>query len=104
MTEKTDNVRKPSLSEQLAELSDPKPTSFHPDQEDLEDITAAKVCSYNHEEEDSERNKEHGGRGRASRRKAIKYLDEDDMKYAGKTISRKELETEYDGEFFIVVD
>ena len=91
--------KKPSLADQLAELSNPTPITFHPDQEDIEDVTAAKVCSFGGEEESSE-----GGIGGAvrggGRRRRVKYLDEDDTKYAGKAVSRKELEAEHEGEWF----
>jgi hypothetical protein len=91
--------KKPSLADQLAELGNPTPTTFHPDQEDLEDVTAAKVCSFDGEEESNEEAR--GGSVRSSgRRRRVKYLDEEDTKYAGKAVSRKELEAEYEGEFF----
>lgn len=88
--------KKQSLADQLAELSNPTPITFHPDREDLEDVTAAKVCSFDAEEESEE------GRGAvrgSGRRRRVKYLDEDDAKYAGKAVSRKMLEAEYEGEF-----
>lgn len=96
--------KKQSLADQLAELSNPTPVTFHPDQEDLEDVTAAKVCSFDGEEESREDQEEEEGRGGAvrlggrGRRRRVKYLDEDDAKYAGKVVSRKALEAEYDGE------
>ena len=87
--------KKQSLADQLAELSNPTPITFHPDQEDLEDVTAAKVCGFDGEEESSQEGRGGGGRGR---RRRVKYLDEDDAKYAGKSVSRKELEAEYESE------
>ena len=89
-------MNKQSLSEQLAELSDPKPLSFHPDQEDLEDLTAAKVCSFSYEEEEGE---EDGEKGRRTRGRRVKYLDEEDAKYGGKTVTRKHLEMAFDGKW-----
>ena len=94
-----------SLADQLAELSNPTPITFHPDQEDLEDVTAAKVCSFDAGEEGSsvELDEGRGGSGAvrvpsSGGRRRVKYLDEDDAKYAGKAVSRKELEAEYESE------
>lgn len=95
--------KKRSFADQLAELSNPTPITFHPDQEDLEDVTAAKVCTFDAEEESEEGRGELQGANSAvrgsGRRRRVKYLDEDDAKYAGKPVSRRELETEYEGEF-----
>lgn len=94
-------VKKQSLAEQLAELSNPRPVSYHPDQEDLEDLTAAKVCSFSYEEEAREREVEPAataGVRRPGTRKRAKYLDEDDAKYAGRAISRKDFEVDDDSE------
>ena len=95
-------VKKQSLAEQLAELSNPRPVSYHPDLEDLEDLTAAKVCSFSYEEEAREREVEVAAATDAKRprtRKKARYLDEEDTKYAGRAISRKDLDVEYDSEF-----
>ena len=94
--------KKQSLAEQLAELSNPRPVSYHPDQEDLEDQTAAKVCSYSYEEEARERRVKAASAAGAKRpgtRKRARYLDEEDTKYAGRAISRKDLDVEYDSEY-----
>ena len=88
-------VKKQSLADQLAELSNPRPVSFHPDQEDLEDVTAAKVCTFDAEE--SEKEQEIRGGAAQGRRRRVKYLDEGDAKYAGKAISRKEFDAVYEG-------
>ena len=90
-------MKKLSLADQLDELSNPRPVTFHPDQEDLEDITAAKVCSFDEEESEEDREIRGGAAQGSGRRRRVKYLDEDDAKYAGKAISRKELDTEYEG-------
>lgn len=94
--------KKRSLADQLAELSNPTPITFHPDQEDLEDVTAAKVCSFDSEEESSEGGRGGGAVRGSGRRRRVKYLDEEDTKYAGKAVSRKDLEAEYESrcEFF----
>ena len=81
----------------MAELSDPKPVSFHPDQEELDDLTAAKVCSFTYEEGSGEEERQ-GSKLRSRRR--IERLDEDDPKYAGRAISRKDFYAEYNGELF----
>lgn len=95
-------VKKQSLAEQLAELSSPRPVSYHPDQEDLEDLTAAKVCRFSHEEEARERDVEAAAAAptirRPGTRRRVRYLDEEDTKYAGRAISRKDLDVEYDSE------
>lgn len=84
------------LAEQISELSNPKPASFHPDQEFLEDATAAKVCEFKYETET-------GGdlppsrkvmRSRPSRMR----MEFEEPKYAGKVVTRKELEAEIKGE------
>lgn len=90
----TGKVKKQSLADQLAELSNPRSVTFHPDQEDIEDVTAAKVCSF-YEEEESEEIQSVTVQG-SGRRRRIKYLDEDDAKYAGKAVSRKDLDAEYE--------
>lgn len=95
-------VKKQSIAEQLAELSNPRPVCYHPDQEDLDDLTAAKVCSFSHEEQDEFKEHENYEDGVSSRqlgsRRRLKYLEEEDVKYAGITISRKEFDSEFDGE------
>lgn len=82
-----------SLAEQVLALSDPKPTSFHPDEDLLEDGTAAKVCDFSYEEEDSPSlSKTSRIRTRETRTKRSGSQIEEDPKYAGKVVSRKELE------------
>ena len=82
-----------TLSEQLAELSTPKPVSFHPDEDELADLTRAKVCDFPTESDEHfvvEKKKS----------KSRKYFDEfeDDPRYAGKAVARKELTGSEEGE------
>ena len=90
-----------SLSEQLRALSDPRPADFHPDQEDWDLLTGA-TLSQSRTYSDVGRSAEKGGvstrRSRASSRKRLAEL-EDDSRYAGKPISRKELGYEQSGMF-----
>ena len=83
---------KPTLSEQLAELSTPKPVSFHPDEDELADVTAARVCDFRNEDD------EHFVVVKKSTGR--KYFDEfeDDPRYAGKSVARKELVGSGEGE------
>ena len=99
-------VKRQSLAEQLAELSNPRPISYHPDQEDLEDLTAAKVCGFSHEEEAGEREIEAptSSGSRLGLRRRVKYLDEEDTKYAGKAVSRRDIDAERDGKSSRVYD
>ncbi len=71
-----------SLSEQLKDLSTPQPVSYHPDQEDQDDLTAAKVVDFSYEEEPW------------SLQKGTKVVEEfdDDPKYSGRAISRRDLQ------------
>ena len=74
------------LAEQISELSNPKPASFHPDEDFLGDETAAKVCDFTYE----------AGQLPPVRSvilsRARKGIELDDPKYAGKVVSRKELD------------
>ena len=84
--------KKKSIAERISLLSNPKPASFHPDEEFLEDETAAKVCDFTYE----------GGNDRVRlpsaagvmRARAKKGIELDDPKYAGRIVSRKDLEFE----------
>ena len=84
-----------SLSEQLRELSDPRPVEFHPDQEDWDLLSGAKLshsCTYN----DQGRRLDEK-RGVSTRRTKLGKRvaeSEADPRYAGKPISRRELYTE----------
>ena len=84
-----------SLAEQVLALSNPQPVSFHPDVEVLEDETAAKVCDFTYEEEGAEK---HGPRARRKRARAgLQLVEGEDPKYAGRVVSRKDLEAYDDG-------
>ena len=99
-----------SLAEQILALSDPKPAaSFHPDQEEfLVDDTAAKVCDFTYEEEgagdegEGEEQVVRGLRARQRQRRRLKGpaldLGEEDPRYAGRVVSRRQLEAEEGGE------
>ena len=87
-----------SLSEQLRELSNPRPAEFHPDQDDWDLLTGARVTS-GHAYDGDEIAAEEGGvasrrhmRTRSSSRIRKRQLElEDDPRYAGRPVSRKEL-------------
>lgn len=81
------------LAEQIAELSNPKPASFHPDLEFLEDHTAAKVCDFTYEADGDDLTRSEM-RSKPSRM----GMEFDEPKYAGKVVTRKELEAEVEGE------
>ena len=72
-----------SLSEKLAELSTPKPVTYHPDEEELADVTAARVCDFSLDDEPVQLNP-----------KRRKIADEfaDDPRYSGKAVSRRDLQ------------
>ena len=77
------------LAEQISMLSTPKPASFHPDQEFLEDATAAKVCEFTYETEIGHDLPPFRSRVR-SRPSRIR-MEFEEPKYAGKVVTRKEL-------------
>ncbi len=83
-----------SLAEQILALSNPKPASFHPDEEFLRDETAAKVCDFAYEDvptrSSSATNRPGGGRVKIKRSAGL----EGDPRYAGKVVSREELEAD----------
>ena len=79
---------KKTLAEQILALSDPQPASFHPDEELLADETAAKVCDFSYEREGGEEARV----GVGVRRKKRLGPVEEDPRYAGKVVSRKDLE------------
>ena len=88
--------KKQSLAEQLAELSNPKPAIF-PEDVTLE-ADAAKVCDFD-EYEAIDVTPPVRTSTRRSRSDAC--LDED-PRYAGRAISRKDLEEFEDGELFVL--
>ena len=89
------------LAEQISELSNPKPASYHPDQEFLEDDTAAKVCEFTYEAEVSNDSPPSRSRMRSKARR--KGIELEEQKYAGKVVSRKDLEAEIEGEFHMIL-
>ena len=82
--------KKTSLAEQILALSNPQPVpSFHLDEEE-EDETTAKVCDFTYEEDSSPRDV--GTRVRSKSRR-VRVDFEEDTKYAGRVVSRRDLET-----------
>ncbi len=85
---KANKKSKKSLSEQLQELSTPKPVSYNPDQEDQSDLTAAKVVEFPYETEEPSH----------KRRKLLREEErEDDPKYSGRAVSRRDLQDSSEG-------
>lgn len=81
--------KKSSLVDQILALSNPQPASFHPDVEVLEDETAAKLCDFTYEAE-AECTPVLSLKGRRVLKK--RKLAEEDPRYAGKVVSRKDME------------
>ena len=82
-----------SLSEQLRELSNPRPAEFHPDQDDWDLLTGARVTS-GHAYDWDEIAAEEGGVASRRHMRTIRKRQlelEDDPRYAGRPVSRKEL-------------
>lgn len=83
------------MAEQIASLSNPKPTSsFHPDQEFLGDDTAAKVCDFTYEEAPGGSPSRETRSSIAGARLKRHLVLEEDPKYAGRVVSRRELEAD----------
>lgn len=82
-----------SLSRQLQELSDPRPTEFHPDQEDWDEFTSARVSQSRTYHDEGEVRKIGVATARVSSSKPRKRTAqlEFDPRYAGKPVSRREL-------------
>lgn len=81
---------KKSLAEQILALSNPQPApSFHLDGEE-EDVTAAKVCDFTYEGGSSPPRDVGTRVGTKSRRVRVDF--EEDPKYAGKVVCRRDLE------------
>ena len=82
--------RSKSLSEKLAELSTPKPVTYHPDEEELTDVTAARVCDFSPDHEPVQLSP-----------KRRKVADEfaDDPRYSGRAVSRRELQDSEEDSF-----
>lgn len=81
-----------SLLKQLQELSDPSPAEFHPDQEDWDLLTGARVSqSRTYDDEGVEKGSVSIRSSRVSKTRKRLAEFESDPRYAGKTVSRKEL-------------
>ena len=74
-----------SLAEQIAQLADPRPSSFHPDEDERDQLGAV---SLSYAREDSEGDDS----GHVQQRSSLRVSWEDDPRYAGRPITRKELE------------
>ena len=83
-----------SLSEQLRELSDPRPVEFHPDQEDWDLLFGARLSLSRTYSDEGRLSNKRGGVStlHRSRAKVGKPTDcESDPRYSGKPVSRTEL-------------
>lgn len=80
------------LSEQLRELSDPRPVEFHPDQEDWDLLSGSKLTqSRTYEDEGKLLCERRGVSTRRSKPRRRFLESEVDPRYAGKPVSRKQL-------------
>lgn len=71
-----------SLAEQIAQLADPRPSNFHPDEDEREQLGAVSL-SYASEEDE----------GDHVQRSSLRVTSwEDDPRYTGRPVTRKELE------------
>ena len=90
--------KKKSLAEQILALSTPQPVpTYHPDQEFLGDDTAAKICDYHYEEQQARSPSPADVSGTRTKRKGgvgVGLGLEEDPRYAGRVVSRRELETD----------
>lgn len=82
-----------SLSKQLQELSDPHPTEFHPDQEDWDEFTSARVSQSRTYDDQGKVRKVGVPTARVSSSKPKKRAAQLDFhpRYAGRPVSRREL-------------
>ena len=83
-----------SLSEQLRDISDPRPVEFHPDTEDWNLLSRAKLSqsrTYSDEGESRPIKKRGVSSRRINRTKRLLEVCESDARYAGTPISRKQL-------------
>ncbi len=95
---RSERLRSKSIAEQISGLCDPKPIPFHLGVEELQDETSAKVCDFAYEEEDEPESESstpssrarHGANQTIRDRMGASF--EDNPKYAGEVVSRKELE------------
>ena len=90
--------KKRSLAEQLAELSNPKPVIFNP--EGNIDNTP-KICEFDEYEAETDAFSSSNSPVKRRRRGATVLEVEEDVRYAGKAISRKDLEQLEEGELFV---
>lgn len=77
-----------TLSEQIALLSDPRPRCFDPDEAERDHLGYAKLCDFECDSDDEPRTQQ-----RSVLRDNVVQWD-DDPRYAGRPVSRKELEEE----------
>lgn len=97
--------KKRSLAEQLAELSNPKPVIFNPE-DDID--TTPKICEFDEYEEGtcasfgSSNSPVRSASAAKRRRRDVPVLEtEEDARYAGQTISRNDLDQLEEGELFL---
>ena len=97
--------KKRSLAEQLAELSNPKPALFNPE-DDID--TTPKICEFDEYEEGtyasfaSSNSPVRNASATKRRRRDAPVLEaEEDARYAGQTISRKDLKLLEESELFV---
>ena len=89
--------KKRSLAEQLAELSNPKPVIFNP--EDNTDTTP-KICEFDEYEAETDAFSSSNSPVKRRRRATVLEIEED-ARYSGRAISRKDLEQLEEGELFV---
>lgn len=99
--------KKRSLAEQLAELSNPMPALFNPE-DDID--TTPKICEFDEYEEGtyasfaSSNSPVRCASAAKRRRRGVLVLEaEEDARYAGQTISRKDLDQLEEGELFVCI-
>ena len=97
--------KKRSLAEQLAELSNPKPALFNPE-DDID--TTPKICEFDEYEEGtyasfaSSNSPVRNASATKRRRRDAPVLEaEENARYAGQAISRKDLDQLEEGELFV---
>ena len=91
--------KKRSLAEQLAELSNPKPVIFNP--EDNTDTTP-KICEFDEYEAETDTFSSSNSPVKRRRLRGATVLEiEEDARYSGRAISRKDLEQLEEGELFV---
>ena len=86
-----------SFSEQLRVLSDPRPAEFHPDHEDWDLLTGARLSQSRTYGDEGHQARKGGVSTRHLRSRTSRKELDCDSRYAGKPISRRELEYEHIG-------